>query len=142
MVLILPLCFSCLVTLIYSNTFLHVCHQLCHVHLEPESLSVLYLSCAKLGLAVADSGCTQTWVFLLILTFHPTFRGYSVHPTLHCCSLNRNSMKEPGLPPALRHSSSKAMNSQSIVLELFNASLNLCFEKKTSQFLLWSQRAQ
>lgn len=77
----LLLCFSCPVTLIYSSTFLHVCHQLCQVHLEPESLSVLYLSCAKLGLTVADSGCTRTWVFLFILTFHPTFCGYSVQPT-------------------------------------------------------------
>lgn len=110
--------------------------------MEPESLSVLYLSCARLGLTVADSGCTWTWVFLLILTFHPTFCGYSIQPTLHCCSLNRNSMKEPGLPPALWHPSSKAMNSQSIVLQLFNASLNLCFVQKHSESLLWSQRAQ
>lgn len=140
-VLIPLLCFSCPVTLISSSTFLHVCHQLCQVHLEPESLSGLYPSCAKLGLPVADSGCTWTWVFL-IPTFHPTFGGYSVQPTLHCCSLNRNPVKEPGLPPAPRHPSSKAMNSQSILLQLFNASLNLCFVKKHSESLLWPQRAQ
>lgn len=57
-VLILLLCFSCPVTRIYSSTFLRVCHQLCHIHLEPESLSVLYLSRAKLGLTLADSVCT------------------------------------------------------------------------------------
>lgn len=67
-VLILLLCFSCPVTRIYSSTFLRVCHQLCHIHLEPESLSVLYLS---LGLTLADSVCT-----VLCISTHSHLSSY------------------------------------------------------------------
>lgn len=84
--------------------------------------------------------CTWAYVFLLTLSFHPTFCGYSIQPTLHCCSLNRNSVKEPWLPPAPQHPSSKAMNSQSIVLQLFNASWNLCFVKKPQWVLCCGHR--
>lgn len=84
--------------------------------------------------------CTWAYVFLLTLSFHPTFCGYSIQPTLHYCSLNRNSVKEPWLPPAPQHPSSKAMNSQSIVLQLFNASWNLCFVKKPQWVLCCGHR--
>lgn len=64
------------------------------------------------------------------------WESYLVQPAPHCCPWNRNCMKEAGLPPASEHPSSKVMTSQRVALQLFNASLNLFFVKKTWRVLV------